>query len=1363
MSRPGAEPSFGTFKSLDTTTSLDLNFVVSDCLTKFGRRSLHNKGHQESREFVSLARCQDSRQRAHERDQHTFSCSDHPHRTAPHRNMADFGLEGAYGSLLPADYYKSVGLKKRANGDMVTWDVDPDPMANLLRGMARGVRGQVDAVEKGIDMIDKGLTDAGGGIGKEVEKLGKEVEKLGKGFDKGLAVAGDSIGKEVERFGKGFMSVVASLAPPRSPEAGLIKEMLEQGTAGAAASVGKPAMEADAVAVAAMAEPESTRVVAAGGRSKLSRSGSGTRMPGRMPSGASPPGRIPDGVVAHDFLVLGHIEKEEEEEEDLDVALAVVDLEKVERDLGLEAARDRDLGLRVSSRVGARDDAWTLKHSGGSVLVRAPVLHGTTRGKAWALRLSLATAKQEERLVELPGELAGGSSTGGTSSTSTRSTSQEAAALALSGTVGLGASEGGCPPLEWVLLIVPYARGALLQLQLTPLGVGGGGGAAAEAAAAESGAVLEHLSLASVDLDDCIAAAAAAAGASPATKPATTSVRTALALATLSTATAALTGAIAPAALARLVAFAELSPTVSSVAALCARAPTALAALSAAMGGLWWRSRSCESLTTVLINGWQTFSFSGALAGLEAQPRTPLPYFSAAFHTGATPPPPPQQGGGNELVSDLYSVVMPRHGKGTGVLLGFVTARRGAGGVRAVHSLPPRAELFSEHRAVLGAVLVTSRSGGAGAGTKASATITSDWAMILPFKGSEAHPSHLIGLRQCAVYLDTLSALSGVSAARSGASAAGRLSRLGSRPTSLLPPYVAPRRPPSGWCSWYCHGPNVSASLMLDTVAQLRAAKASGSLPLDLVQLDDGWQSCWGDWDLPHSKRFPNGLTPIAAAIKAAGMSPGLWMAPAALTADSRLFAEHPEWVLMDSNAKPLRCGYTAPGIWLHALDVSHPGALAHVRRVVGIATREWGFEYLKLDFLHAAAMPGGVRHDPSTSRAELLGRLMAAIRAEVGEHVFILGCGAPLGPCIGHVDAMRVSADAAPHWYPRVSDLPLVRSLFTSDRTNMPAARNMVRNVAVRMQLGGRLWRNDPDCLILRDAGADFTTGQAQALSTMAVLSAGALIFSDRPEDLTGARLAILQALLPPLPRAAVAADLLLHEVPTQLVLPLTQADLPLPGCTTLGEWWLVAFFNWSNQQAVPGSGGAALGFLLEAAESTDAPLRVSVRKPAIPAAAAATWHVFNFWEGSYSRLSDNDATAMLQPPPVPPRCCSLLAIRRVMPDGAGAQYIGSNVHCSCGLEVRLWHQTSSTAASSSSVLEFALGTGRAVTAPLVWLYLPGTISDGQRRPTVSAMDALSNEGATPSIEWAADQVWVVRLASIGVSGDSGVHHIVY
>ena len=47
--------------------------------------------------------------------------------------------------------------------------------------------------------------------------------------------------------------------------------------------------------------------------------------------------------------------------------------------------------------------------------------------------------------------------------------------------------------------------------------------------------------------------------------------------------------------------------------------------------------------------------------------------------------------------------------------------------------------------------------------------------------------------------------------------------------------------------------------------------------------------------------------------------------------------------------------------------------------------------------------MPGAVRHDPAVGRAAALHRLMAAVRAEAGEEVFVLACGAPLGPCIGH------------------------------------------------------------------------------------------------------------------------------------------------------------------------------------------------------------------------------------------------------------------------------------------------------------------------------------------------------------------------
>lgn len=234
-----------------------------------------------------------------------------------------------------------------------------------------------------------------------------------------------------------------------------------------------------------------------------------------------------------------------------------------------------------------------------------------------------------------------------------------------------------------------------------------------------------------------------------------------------------------------------------------------------------------------------------------------------------------------------------------------------------------------------------------------------------------------------------------------------------------------------------------------------------------------------GDWTLPNETRFPNGLCRVTSAIHAAGMTPGLWLAPAALTSCSRLYTEHPDWLLKSPRGQPLRCGYTAPGIWLYALDVTNPEVMRYICNVVRVATHEWGFRYLKLDFLHAAAVPATARYDDSISRSEALWRMLRAIREEVGESVYILACGAPLGPCIGHVDAMRLSADVAPHWLPRISDLPLIRSLFTSDRTNMPAARNMVRNVAVRMPMGGRLWRNDPDCLILRDVGAEFTLAQ--------------------------------------------------------------------------------------------------------------------------------------------------------------------------------------------------------------------------------------------------------------------------------------------
>ena len=57
------------------------------------------------------------------------------------------------------------------------------------------------------------------------------------------------------------------------------------------------------------------------------------------------------------------------------------------------------------------------------------------------------------------------------------------------------------------------------------------------------------------------------------------------------------------------------------------------------------------------------------------------------------------------------------------------------------------------------------------------------------------------------------------------------------------PPLKFPA-PPTGWCSWYCFGPQVTAKNVLDNLDQI----AKEFPQLKYVQLDDGYQPAMGDW-----------------------------------------------------------------------------------------------------------------------------------------------------------------------------------------------------------------------------------------------------------------------------------------------------------------------------------------------------------------------------------------------------------------------------------------------------------------------------------------------------------------------------------
>ncbi|HEU4430692.1 MAG TPA: alpha-galactosidase, partial [Myxococcota bacterium] len=307
----------------------------------------------------------------------------------------------------------------------------------------------------------------------------------------------------------------------------------------------------------------------------------------------------------------------------------------------------------------------------------------------------------------------------------------------------------------------------------------------------------------------------------------------------------------------------------------------------------------------------------------------------------------------------------------------------------------------------------------------------------------------------------------------------------------------------AGWCSWYQFFAAVSEADVLrnlDALARLRE-----TLPIDVVQIDDGYQRAIGDW-LETNDRFPRGLGKLAAEIRSAGFTPGIWTAPFCAVAESELFRSHADWLLR-RGADPLLGLLHAD--WsrdhrVYVLDPSLPAVQRHLRGTFA-SLSELGFDYLKLDFLYTAALQADAA-DASLTRAARLRRGLEAIRAGAGPDAFLLGCGCPLGAAVGLVDGMRIGPDVAPHWAPR----PQPRIPGIEDTT--PSAANALRNTFARVFMHRRLWLNDPDCPIARSRGSELTREEARSLCASIAASGGMFVLSDDVAALEPAELALLR-----------------------------------------------------------------------------------------------------------------------------------------------------------------------------------------------------------------------------------------------------------
>ena len=260
----------------------------------------------------------------------------------------------------------------------------------------------------------------------------------------------------------------------------------------------------------------------------------------------------------------------------------------------------------------------------------------------------------------------------------------------------------------------------------------------------------------------------------------------------------------------------------------------------------------------------------------------------------------------------------------------------------------------------------------------------------------------------------------------------------------------APRPAPTVWCSWYEYFTEVTED---DIHENLRAMDVL-DLPIDVVQIDDGHQEALGDW-LTLSGRFRS-RAGIADRIRAGGRRAGIWTAPFLVDPSSELAAEHPGWLVRDVQGAPLHAGRNW-GHDLYVLDTTHPAAAAYLTEVFTTLRAE-GYDYFKVDFLYAGALEG-VRHGQGGDALAAYRAGIGLIREAIGPDSYLLGCGAPILPSLGLFDAMRVSADTAPHRRPEAGDY------------SQPGQDAAEFTGVGRQWQHGRLWVNDPDCLMARPA----------------------------------------------------------------------------------------------------------------------------------------------------------------------------------------------------------------------------------------------------------------------------------------------------
>lgn len=314
-----------------------------------------------------------------------------------------------------------------------------------------------------------------------------------------------------------------------------------------------------------------------------------------------------------------------------------------------------------------------------------------------------------------------------------------------------------------------------------------------------------------------------------------------------------------------------------------------------------------------------------------------------------------------------------------------------------------------------------------------------------------------------------------------------------------------------GWESWYNHYNHINQKLIEEDLENL--SKTENLIKKCFIdnqyqtvfQVDDGWERGLGEWTC-NEELFPDGMMNLATKIVSKGYVPGLWLAPFIVDLRTDFSKRHRDWILLDKKGKPVTAGFNfawgaafgkdQPGFpySYYCYDLSKNEVITFLDMLMEKVVNEWGFRYIKLDFLFAGMLNGKFKNGGTAYEwyDRAIKVLTSRKKNKNGQSVTYLGCGIPFETGFKDFPLSRIGPDTKEAW----DYAPLHPCHFSA----RPGAYGSLKATLGRSFWDQGVFINDPDVVFMRYENIKLNDVEKECVALVNYLFASQIMHSDDP-----------------------------------------------------------------------------------------------------------------------------------------------------------------------------------------------------------------------------------------------------------------------